>query len=103
MRRIDEIAGQAQYNEKAIEAYLVKRVKELGGIALKYSNPSQTGYPDRLCKLPDTPSFWVELKSKGKKPRPIQQKRIEELREVGWIAFVADSKEEIDAILEIMN
>lgn len=99
MSRIDDIAKHAERSEKAIEAYLVKRVKELGGVALKYYNPSQTGYPDRIVLLPGGYVFWVELKSKGEKPRPIQVKRHAELAALGQRVLVFDSKTEIDEFL----
>lgn len=100
MRRVDEIAGHALVSEKALEAYLVGRVGALGGVALKYSNPAQAGYPDRLVLLPGGRVLWVELKSRGKKPRPLQVQRHEQLRRLGQEVCVADSRERVDEILE---
>jgi hypothetical protein len=37
--------------EKQIEAYLVKRVKEAGGIAYKFTSPQRRSVPDRLVLL----------------------------------------------------
>ena len=99
MNRIEQIKSNALVSEKAIEAYLVKRVKELGGKCLKYANPSETGYPDRLVILPYRLAFWVELKSYAKKPRPIQTKRINELRKLGQTVHVVSSREAVDYIL----
>lgn len=101
MRREIELADHAQYSEKAIEAYLVKRAKEEGGKALKYFNPSETGYPDRLLILPGCLPIWIEVKSHGKKPRPIQMARIKELLALGQPVMVADSKEIIDNIIKV--
>lgn len=100
MRRIDEIAGHALLSEKALEAYLVKRVKMLGGIALKYSNPTCTGFPDRLLLLPDGRTAWCELKSRGKKPRAVQQARIQQLRELGQAVYVVSSRDEIERMID---
>lgn len=100
MRRIDEIAGHALLSEKALEAYLVKRVKMLGGIALKYSNPTCIGFPDRLLILPGGRTAWCELKSRGKKPRAIQQARIQQLRELGQAVYVVSSREEIERMID---
>lgn len=99
MRRIDEIAGHALLSEKALEAYLVKRVKMLGGIALKYSNPTYTGFPDRLLLLPGGRTAWCELKSRGKKPRAVQQARIQQLRELGQVVYVVSSRDEIERVI----
>ena len=38
MNRITEIANHADVSEKAIESYLVKKVEQAGGLALKYTN-----------------------------------------------------------------
>ena len=46
MNRITEIASHAEVSEKAIESYLTKKVEQAGGIALKYTNPYQAGFPD---------------------------------------------------------
>jgi hypothetical protein len=37
--------------EKQIEAHLVKRVKEAGGIAYKFTSPQRRSVPDRLVLL----------------------------------------------------
>lgn len=98
-KRIEEISNNSDVSEKSLESYLVKRVKAFGGIALKYSNPTETGYPDRIVLLPYGITFWVELKSKGKHPRPIQNVKMDKLRSLGHKVYVADSKDSIDEIL----
>lgn len=100
MNRASEIAGHADYSEKMIEAYLIYETSKLGGIALKYSNPTLVGYPDRLVILPGKPSAWVELKSRGKKPKRIQTLRHESLRRLGQLVFVCSSKEQVDEALK---
>lgn len=97
--RIDEIAGHANRSEKAIESYLVRMVERAGGLALKYSNPYQAGYPDRLLLMPRGKTAWCEIKSRGKKPRPLQIQRHEQLKRLGYSVYVADKKEDIDKII----
>lgn len=99
MNRASEIASHAEYSEKMIESYLVLESSRLGGVALKYSNPTVVGYPDRLVILPGKPAAWVEVKSKGQKPRRIQTVRHESLRRLGQLVFVCASKEEVDEAL----
>lgn len=99
-RTYDRILSHAETSEKSIEAYLVRRVAELGGHALKYSNQNEAGYPDRLVLLPGGAVVWVELKSKGEKPRKLQLLRHAELEELGQVVVVADSKKVIDEMLE---
>ena len=99
-RNIVKQLPHSAYSEKNIERYLVARVYDLGGHALKYTNPYETGYPDRLVLLPEGKLFWVELKSHGQKPRKLQEKRMAELRELGQRVYTADSKEDVDEILD---
>ena len=87
-------------SEKFIERYLCSEVESRGGLALKYSNQGAMGYPDRLCVIPGGRVFWVEVKSKGRKPDILQCIRISVLRDLGQHVYVADSVETIDKILE---
>lgn len=99
-RKIDNIVRHAEVSEKAIEAYLVKRVKELGGVCLKYSNPNLVGYPDRVVLLPNGVTVWIELKSKGRDTTKIQKARIAQLESLGHTVAVVDSREGVDAVLK---
>lgn len=80
--------------EKDIEAYLVRRVKELGGVAYKFVSPGHAGVPDRLVCLPGGLAWFVELKAPGKKPRPLQRVELRRLRALGFRADVIDCREE---------
>ena len=99
-RKIDNIVRHAEVSEKAIEAYLVKRVKELGGVCLKCSNPNLVGYPDRVVLLPNGVTVWIELKSKGRDTTKIQKARIAQLESLGHTVAVVDSREGVDAVLK---
>jgi hypothetical protein len=61
--------------EKHIEQKLVKAVKAAGGMAPKFISPGLAGMPDRLVLLPKGKMAFVEVKSPGMKPRPLQIKR----------------------------
>lgn len=98
-RKIENIVHHADVSEKAIEAYLVRRVKELGGVCLKYSNPNLVGYPDRVVLLPQGVTVWTELKSKDAKPTKIQKARIAHLQGLGHTVAVLDSKPAVDMVL----
>lgn len=98
MNRINEIAGHSEVSEKSIEQYLIQRTKERNGLCLKYDNPHEVGYPDRIVILPFYPAFWVEVKSYGKKPREIQAVRHRKLESLGQKVFVVDCKEQVDEI-----
>ena len=102
-KKIENIVRHADVSEKAIEAYLVRKVKDLGGVCLKYSNPGVVGYPDRVVLLQDGFTVWVELKSKGKQPNKVQQLRIDQLRQMGHNVAVVDSKDQVDTLLQAVD
>ena len=99
MDKTERLIKHSEVSEKAIERYIVERIKDLGGICLKYSNPNQIGYPDRVCLLPWGIILWVELKSKGQTLRTIQRQRIQEMSKIGHIVHVCDSKEAVDNVI----
>ncbi len=76
--------------EKEIERALVKEVKKLGGLCLKFNSLSMTGIPDRIVLLSGGRLAFVELKRKGKNPRPLQLKRIKDLKNLGFKCFIID-------------
>lgn len=86
--------------ESTIEAYLVKRVKELGGETVKLAVPG-TRFIDRLCMLPGGVTLYVELKRpKGGRKSKLQEHWIEWLVANGHRAAFAKTKDEVDALLE---
>ena len=84
--------------EREIEGYLVKRIKEAGGRAYKWSSPSHRGVPDRLCVLNGS-VFAVELKAAGKKPTPLQLNEHRFLESRGLNVHIVDSKEKVEEVL----
>lgn len=100
-RSIENILHHSEVSEKAIEKYLVEKVKTIGGVCLKYSNPNMDGYPDRLVVLPGGRTSWVELKSKNKKPTKLQMLRHKQLADMGHNVNVVDSKNNVDYLISI--
>ena len=86
--------------EKEIEQALVKAVKARDGMCPKFTSPGMDGMPDRLVLLPQGRIGFVEVKAPGKKPRPLQVHRHEELRNLGFQVFVLDRFEQIGEILD---
>ncbi len=43
---------------------------------------------------------FVEIKAPGEKPRPLQRKRIKQLRALGFPVYVLDSPEQIGGIID---
>lgn len=83
--------------EKTIEAALVKRVKELGGMAEKFVSPGRRSVPDRLVTLPDNVIIFVELKAPGKKATALQELDHERRRALGCDVRVINSMEDARA------
>lgn len=86
--------------EKEIESELKEKVKEKGGIALKFTSPGFDGMPDRLLLFRDGKIAFAELKAPGKKPRALQLARHRMLRKLGFKVFVIDSKEQIGGVID---
>ncbi len=87
-------------SEKAIEQKLVSEVKKRGGLCWKFVSTGIVGVPDRIVLFKSGMIAFVELKDKGRKPRPIQAKRIEQLRRLGFKVYVIDDKEMIGGVLD---
>lgn len=86
--------------ESEIEKRLVKEAKAIDGLCLKFTSPSMAGVPDRIVLLPEGKIGFVEVKAKGKKPRPLQVRKIKQLRDLGFMVFVLDDEKDIDKILK---
>lgn len=86
--------------EKEIEQKLVQAAKRAGGWAVKFVSPGYDGMPDRLLLLAGGRMSFVEVKAPGKKPRPLQLKRHERLRRLGFMVYVLDDGEQIEQILK---
>lgn len=86
--------------ENEIERKLTLQAKKMGGMAVKFNSPGLNGVPDRIVLLPGRKIAFVELKAPGKKPRPLQIKRIRQLKSLGFPVFVIDGVEQIGGMLD---
>lgn len=86
--------------EKAIDAEIVKRVKAMGGMAIKLTSAHYTGLPDRLILLPEGRIWFIEVKSKGVKPTKRQLLVHSLIRQLGFDVYVVDSEE---SLVEALN
>lgn len=85
--------------EKNLECKLTKAVKKAGGICPKFVSPGTDGMPDRLILLPGGCLAFIEVKAPGCKPRPLQVRRHEVLRSLGFKVFILDDELQIQSIL----
>jgi len=86
--------------EKQIEQKLVRAVRAMGGQAVKFVSPGYDGMPDRLVLIPSGKMAFVEVKTKGDQPRPLQVKRHEMLRALGFMVHVLDDERQIPQIMK---
>jgi phage protein, putative len=86
--------------ERDIEQALVRSVRKADGLCLKFSCSGMNGVPDRLVLLPGGKCAFVELKTPGKKPRPLQIKRMKQISALGISCFVIDGIEQIGGVID---
>lgn len=86
--------------ENVIERKLGAEVKKSGGMAVKFVSPSLAGVPDRLVLLPGGRCGFVELKAPGKKLRPLQVKRKQQLEALGFLVYCIDDSGQIGGVLD---
>ena len=87
--------------EKEIESKLIKPVKSMGGLCLKFVTPGFTGVPDRIILLPGAHILFVETKKPGKKERPRQELVQDILRRLGFTVYsTVNSAAKVAAIID---
>lgn len=69
--------------ESAIEAKLVRMVRDRGGLCYKFVSPGNPGVPDRIIITPDGRSVYVELKTEVGRLANIQRWQLDEMRKRG--------------------
>lgn len=87
-------------NEKNIECKLTETVKKMGGLALKFVSPGVDGVPDRIVLFPMGRIAFVELKSPGKKMRPLQVRRKKQLESFGFKVYCIDEEDRIGGVVD---
>ena len=86
--------------EKHIEAYLVKRVKERGGIAYKFVSPAHRGVADRIVCLPGGAVWFIELKAPGGRLSPLQKVFADDMKRLGQKYACLWSREQVDGWID---
>ena len=89
--------------EKHIEAHLVKKVKEIGGVAYKFVSPANRGVADRLVVLPGGGVIFVEVKSATGKLSPLQEQFAKDMQRLGQNYIVLNSREAVNAFIETVS
>jgi len=84
--------------EGKIEAYLIRQCTKKAVLCYKFTSPANNGVPDRLI-IANNKTWFVELKAPGEEPRALQIKVMKKMTKAGATVYVADSKRQIDDIL----
>ena len=69
--------------ESYIESYLVRKVKEHGGLCYKFVSPGNPGVPDRLIITPTGKTIFVELKTEVGRLAKVQKWQRSEMEKRG--------------------
>lgn len=82
--------------EKQVEAYLVKRVRALGGEAYKFTSPAHRGVADRIVCLPNGQTWFVEVKTEGGRLSELQKVFAADMAKMNQKYTCLWNKEQID-------
>lgn len=85
--------------ESDVEARLVKRVADCGGVAEKFTSPNRRSVPDRLVSWRGGYVCFVECKALGKEPTSAQLRDHERRRAMGFRVYMVDSYEAVEQFL----
>jgi hypothetical protein len=86
--------------EKHIERKFCEKCIKISGRALKFVSPGMNGVPDRIALFPHGKIVFIEFKAPGRKLRPLQEKRKEELEALGFKVYVIDSVEGVEEAID---
>lgn len=87
--------------EREVEAYLRRKVEDLGLDCKKFVPDQDPGMPDRVILLPDRQVLWVETKRpKGGRVAEIQRFRHRKLRDAGHEVVIVWTKAQADELVE---
>lgn len=85
--------------ESAIEAKLVKGIREAGGLCYKFTSPGNPGVPDRIIILPGGRVVFAELKTEIGRLSSIQRWQTGELQARGAEVRVLKGLEQVQDFL----
>ena len=86
--------------ESAIEARLVRMVRERGGLCYKFVSPGNPGVPDRIVITPEGKTIYVELKTEAGRLANIQKWQQEEMKKRGVDVRVLHGLDQVKAFVE---
>lgn len=94
-------AVRKKLSERQVEAHLVATCKAHGIDARKFTSPGHRAVPDRILLIPGGKVAFVECKAPGKKATLPQLREHAKLRRLGFLVYVVDNLEWIDATIPV--
>lgn len=91
--------GRCAVRETTVEQALIRAVHARGGLCWKFVSPGLAGVPDRIIILPGGHVGFIEVKAPGQHPRPLQTRRLNQLRTLGITALTIDHPNQIEEAL----
>lgn len=86
--------------ESAIEAKLVRMVRDRGGLCYKFVSPGNPGVPDRIVITPAGRTVYIELKTEVGRLAAIQRWQHDELRKRGAEVRTLKGMDQVRAFVE---
>lgn len=86
--------------ESQIERYLVRKVRENGGLCYKFVSPGNPGVPDRIVITPDGDTIYVELKTDVGRLANVQKWQRSEMEKRGADVRVLFGMDAVKAFLK---
>lgn len=88
--------------ERDIEAKLTRKVRQYGGVCLKWVCPGWAGVPDRIVLLPGGKVVFVELKRpQGGRLSDLQKWWAKRLIDMGFEHWTIWSKEDLELFRQV--
>lgn len=87
--------------ESKLQKQVIKLLEKSGWYVLKVVSSNKSGHPD-ISAFKDQAVVFLELKSRSKKPTPLQEHRMDELRKLGFRCFVFDDIRNFKNVLELI-
>lgn len=91
------------FSEKKAEQRLRRKAHQLNGTCDKLVSPGNSGAVDRIVKLPFARIWFVELKSEGKTPDPLQVIYMDDLVRMGFKVRWINNEKALHELFEEME
>ena len=89
--------------ESEVERHLVWHVLRMGGRSYKFASPAHRGVADRIVCLPNGDTWFIELKAKGGRLAPLQERFATEMEDLNQLYVCLWSLKQVDEWVESLG